>query len=124
VKIPPGVASGSRIRFDEFDIVVEIRPDTQFIREADDLIVEKDISYSDAVLGAIVEVPTVDGPLKVRVQPGTQSGTLIRLRGKGVPHLRGGGRGDQYVKITILVPTRLTREQKELLEDLRSAENS
>jgi DnaJ-class molecular chaperone len=122
VKIPAGVSSGSRIRFDNFDILVDVRPDKEFRREGDDLIIGKEISYADAVLGAIVEVPTVDGPLKVRVQPGMQSGTLVRLRGKGVPHLRGGGRGDQYVKITIRVPTHPSRRLKELLEDLRSAE--
>lgn len=118
IKIPAGVNTGSRIRFDEFDIVVEVRPDKKFRREGDDLIIDQEISYVQAALGAIVEVPTIDDPVKIRVQPGTQPGTLIRLRGKGVPHVRGGGRGDQYVRIQLSVPTHLSRREKELLEEL------
>ncbi len=118
VKIPAGVNTGSRIRFDDFDVVLEVRPDKQFKREGDDLIIEQDITFSQAALGEVVEVPTIDGPLKIRIQPGTQPGTLVRLRGKGVPHVRGGGRGDAYVKINLHVPIRLTHRQKELLEEL------
>lgn len=118
IKIPAGVDTGSRIRFDDFDIVIEVRPDKKFKREGNDLIVEEDITYSQAALGAVIEVPTIDEPVKIRVQPGTQPGTLIRLRGKGVPNVRGAGRGDQYVRITLKVPTHLTKRQKELLEEL------
>ncbi len=121
IKIPAGVDNGSRIRFDDFDIVVSVRPDKQFKREGDDLVVNHDISYSQAALGAVVEVPTIDGSLKLRIQPGTQPGVLIRLHGKGVPHVRGGGRGDEYVRIQIHVPTRLSRQQKELLKALEDA---
>lgn len=120
IKIPPGVDTGSRIRFDDFDIVLEVKPSREYKREGDDLIVEHEITFSQAALGAIVNVPTIDGPLKIRIQPGTQPGTLIRLHGKGVPHVRGSGRGDQYVRIQLRVPTRLTRRQKELLEELES----
>lgn len=119
IKIPAGVNTGSRIRFDDFDIEVAIRPDKQFVREGDDVIVETDISFADATLGMVAEVPTIDGPLKVRIQPGTQPGTIIRLRGKGVPHIRIGGRGDEYVKINVRVPAHLTRRQKEIFEELR-----
>lgn len=118
IKIPAGVDTGSRIRFDDFDIVIEVRPDRQFKREGDDLIVDHEITFSQATLGAIVEVPTIDGPLKLRIQPGTQPGTLIRLRGKGVPHVRASGQGDQYVRIELQVPTHLNRRQKELLTEL------
>lgn len=118
IKIPAGVDSGSRIRFDDFDIVVEVRPDKQFKREGDDLIVDHEISYSQAALGAVIEVPTIDGLLKLRIQPGTQPGTIIRLHGKGVPHVRGGGCGDQYVRIQLHVPTHLSRRERELLEEL------
>jgi DnaJ-class molecular chaperone len=118
IKIPAGVDTGSRIRFENFDIVIEVRPDRKYKREGDDLIVTQEITYTQASLGAVVDVPTIDGPVKIRVQPGTQPGTLIRLRGKGVPHVRSGGRGDQYVKITLKIPTHLTREQRDLLEDL------
>lgn len=118
IKIPAGVDTGSRIRFDDFDIVVEVRPDKQFKREGNDLIIDQEITYTQASLGAVVEVPTIDGPLSIRVQPGTQPGTLIRLRGKGVPHVRGSGRGDQYVRIQLTIPTHLSRRQRELLEEL------
>ncbi len=118
IKIPAGVDTGSRIRFDDFDIVVEVRPDKKFRREGDDLVIDEEITYAQAALGAVIEVPTIDDPVKFRVQPGTQPGTLIRLRGKGVPHVRGGGRGDQYVRIQMKVPTHLSRRQKELLEEL------
>lgn len=118
IKIPAGVDTGSRIRFDDFDIVIEVRPDKRFRREGDDVIVDHEITFSQAALGAVVEVPTIDDPVKIRVQPGTQPGTLIRLRGKGVPHVRGSGRGDEYVKIQLNVPTHLSKRQKELLEEL------
>ncbi len=121
IKIPAGVDTGSRIRFDEFDVVLEVAPDKQYHREGNDLVVEQNITFVQAALGAVIEVPTIDGPLKIRVQPGTQPGTLVRLRGKGVPHVRGGGRGDAYVKIQLHVPTHLTRKQKELLEELDRA---
>lgn len=118
IKIPAGVDSGSRIRFDDFDIVIRVRSSNQFHREGDDLVIEKEITFVQAALGDVVEVPTIDEPVRIRIQQGTQSGTMIRLRGKGVPHVRGGGRGDEYVRITLRVPTRLNRRQKELLEEL------
>lgn len=120
IKIPAGVDTGSRIRFDDFDIMVEVRPDKQFKREGNDLVVDAEITYAQAALGAVVEVPTIDGPLKIRIQPGTQPGTLIRLHGKGVPHVRGAGRGDQYVRVQLTIPTHLSRRERELLEELES----
>lgn len=119
IKIPAGVDSGSRIRFDDFDIVLNVRPDKKFKREGDDLIIDHEITFTQASLGAVVEVPTIDGELKIRVQPGTQPGTLIRLHGKGVPHVRGSGRGDEYVRLILQVPTHLSHKAKELLEELR-----
>lgn len=121
IKIPAGVDTGSRIRFDDFDIQVDVRPSKEFKREGNDLVVDKEITYTQAALGAVVEVPTIDGPLNIRVQPGTQPATLIRLRGKGVPHVRGSGRGDQYVRIKLTIPTHLSRRQRELLEELENA---
>jgi DnaJ-class molecular chaperone len=118
IKIPAGVDTGSRIRFDEFDILLEVRPDKKFRREGDDLVIDEEVTFSQAALGTVLEVKTIDDPVKIRVQPGTQPNTLIRLRGKGVPHVRGGGRGDQYVRIQLKVPTHLSKKQKELLEEL------
>lgn len=118
VKIPAGVDTGSRIRFEEFDLVIEVKPDSTFKREEDNIIVEYELSVYLAVLGTVADVPTVDGPVKIRIQPGTQPDTLIRLKGKGIPHVRGNGRGDQYVQIKIKIPEKVNRKQKELLEEL------
>jgi len=118
IKIPAGVDSGSRIRFDEFDIVISVAKSNEFAREGDDVVVSHEIPFTKAALGGIEEVQTIDKPVKIRIPAGTQSGTLIRLRSQGVPHVRGGGKGDEYVKIVLKVPTHLTRTQKELLDEL------
>lgn len=118
IKIPAGVDNGNRIRFDDFDLVMNVRPHETFTRENNDIVVEKSISYPQAVLGTVTTVPTIDGPLDLRIQPGTQSGTLIRLRGKGVPHVQRGGRGDEYVKITVRIPTKLDKRSRELIQQL------
>ncbi len=115
IKIPAGVDNGTRIRFEEYDITIEIQPDSRFKREEYDLVVDLEISFSQAVLGDVVTIPTIDEPLNLKVQPGTQPNTMIRLRGKGVPHVHGSGRGDQYVRIKITIPTKITNRQKELL---------
>ncbi len=118
IKIPAGVDDGSRIRFGDFYISIDVKPDPVFKREGDDLIVNVAIPLTLAILGGIVKVPTIDGDLKLRIRPGTQPGTMVRLRGKGVPRLRRGGRGDQYVRFQIKIPEKLTREQKEALKNL------
>ncbi len=118
IKIPAGVDNGSRIRFDDFDIVISVRPSREFTREGDDVVVTHEISFTKAALGGIEEVKTIEKPVKIRIPAGTQPGTLIRLRGQGVPHVRGGGRGDEYVKIQLNMPSHLTHRQKELLEEL------
>lgn len=121
IKVPAGVNTGSRIRFDDFDVMIEVAEDAVYKREEDNLIVEQSISFLQAIIGAVVEVPTVDGLVKIRIQPGTQHGTLIRLKGKGVPHVRGNGRGDQYVVVKIAIPSKINRKQRELLEQYEKA---
>jgi len=118
IKIPAGVDDGSRIRFGDFYVSLDVKPDPVFKREGDDLIINLAIPLTLAVLGGILEVPTIDGDLKLRIRPGTQPGTMVRLRGKGVPWLRRGGRGDQYVRFQIQIPEKLTKEQKEALKNL------
>src|SRR5258706_8017504 len=81
IKIPAGVDTGSRIRFEDFDIVLEVKPSREYKREGADLIIEHEVTFSQAALGAVVEVPTIDGPINIRIQPGVQPGTLVRLRG-------------------------------------------
>lgn len=117
IKIPAGVSEGSRIRFGNYDIVVAVTPDKRFQREGFDIIGVKEISFALATLGGEVNIATIDGDLKLRIPSGTQPGTAIRLRGEGVPHLHGSGRGDHYVRIKITVPKHLTGKQKELLKE-------
>lgn len=123
IKIPKGVDNGSRIRFNDFDLVVEVKPDGRYKRDGDDLVVEEKISYSTAVLGGIIEIDTIDGKEKIKIHSGTQPGTLIRLREKGAPNVRGNGRGDMYVKINIFIPGKLSGRQKELLREFENAKN-
>lgn len=124
IKIPAGVDQGSRIRFEDYEVVIDVMPDQRFRREGYDIVLDKDISYAQAALGEEISVDTIDGPVKIRVPSGTQPGTLVRLSGRGVPHVRGNGRGDQYVRIKVNVPKKLSRRQKELLEELRKEEDS
>jgi molecular chaperone DnaJ len=79
------------------------------------------INIAQATLGAEVEVPTVDGPAKLKIPSGIQPGKVLRMRGKGVPHLRGNGRGDQMVVVNVEVPKNLTAEQRKLMEDLAAS---
>jgi DnaJ-class molecular chaperone len=121
IKIPAGVEDGTRIRFQNFYVSVDVRPSPIFKREGNDLIVSQKISFVTAVLGGQIEVPAVDGTsIKIRIRPGTQPMTLVRLRGKGVPRLHSYNRGDLYVRLIVTVPQHLTREQKRLLEELDS----
>ena len=117
VKIPAGAEDGTSIRFDSFYVTVEVKPDSKFRRDGADLFVDQPISFTQAVLGATVKVPTMDGDLKLKIRPGTQPGTLFRLRGKGMPRLRFSGRGDQYVRLLVEVPSKLSHKQKQLLNE-------
>lgn len=116
IKVPAGVDHGSRIRFGEYDVVVEVIPDPRFTRERYDIITEKEISFSQTALGGDVNITTIDGDIKIRIPQGTQPNTVIRLRGKGVPHVQGGDSGDHYVRIKVIIPKNLTRRQRELLK--------
>src|SRR5579885_335148 len=122
IKIPAGVDTGSRIRFDDYDVVFDVMPSQKFGREGYDIISEKEISFAQAALGAEVPIDTIDGTVQIRIPSGTQPGVLIRLSGRGVPHLRGSGRGDHYVKVKVVVPKKLSRRQKELLEEFQKEE--
>ncbi|MCG8501585.1 MAG: molecular chaperone DnaJ [Firmicutes bacterium] len=98
-------------------ITVTIRPHPLFQRQGNDVICEIPITFVDASLGAELEVPTLDGKVKYSIHEGTQTGTVFRLKNKGIPHIRGYGRGDQYVKVLVEVPKNLTQQQKELLRE-------
>lgn len=120
IKIPAGVDSGNRIRFADYDVVVEVEPHSKFKREGADVITDEEISFAKAALGTEFKVETVDGNVNLKIPAGTQPGTVFRLRGKGIHYVRGGGRGDHYARLKIVVPKNLTRHQRQLLEELES----
>ncbi len=130
-KIPPGVDNGSNIRIPvkghagraggppgDLYIVTRVRPHPFFERKGDNLYCEVPITVTEAALGAKIEVPTVDGKASMRIPPGTSSGQMFRLRGMGVPYLKGSGRGDQFVTVKIVVPQNLDARSQELFREL------
>jgi molecular chaperone DnaJ len=129
VKIPAGVDTGTRVRLSgegepgqlggpagDLYVVVHVREHPLFVREDYEVLCEVPISFTQAALGAQIDVPTLDGKVKMKVPAGTQGGKVFRLKGKGIPHLHGGGRGDQHVRVIVETPTDLSRAQRELLE--------
>ncbi len=122
IKIPAGVDEGSRINFGDFILSINVRPHPIFERDGADVYVKLSIPFSLAALGGQIKVPTLDGDVQIRIRPGTQSGTMMRLRGKGAPYLRERGKGDQYVRIIVTVPEKLSREQKNLILELQKEE--
>ena len=102
-------------------VSVIVRPHARFERDGTSVLLDQEISYAQAALGAEVEVPTLDGKVKLTIPEGTQPGAVFRLRGKGIPFLRGSGRGDQFVTVSIKVPKNLTGSQKELLRQFAAS---
>jgi molecular chaperone DnaJ len=130
VKIPAGVDTGARLKLrgegeagpaggvpGDLYILIQVREHPLFKRQDNMVICDIPISFAHAALGTEIEVPTLEGKIKLKVPPGTQSGNAFRLRGKGVPDLHGGGRGDQLVRVMVETPRKLTPRQKELLEE-------
>lgn len=103
-------------------VVIEVEDDARFIRDGADLVFDLPVSFSQAALGQEVDVPTVYGDEKVKVPAGVQSGDVLTLRGKGLPQLGGGGRGDQHVRVHVWTPTELSPEQAELFRQLAEVE--
>ena len=102
-------------------VSVTVRPHNRFERDGTSVLLEQELSYAQAVLGAEIEVPTIDGKVKLTIPEGTQPGAVFRLRGKGIPYLRGSGRGDQFITVTIKVPKNLSSSQKELLRQFAAS---
>ena len=119
IKIPAGVDDGSRIKFDDFILSIDVAPHEFFERDGVDIYLKVEIPLSALVLGGEIKVPTVDEEVKVKIRPGTKPGNMLRLRGKGLPHLLGRGSGDEYIKMEIKVPGRLSRTQRKLFESLK-----
>ena len=105
-------------------MIIHVRPHEVFQRDGLDVICEVPIDFPTAALGGIIEVPTISGKTKMKIPPGTQNGTILRLKDKGIPSLRGGGRGDQHIKVFIEVPKHLNKEQKELLRKYSEVKNT
>ena len=134
VKIPAGVKDGSRIKLrgkgeagyggaeaGDLYVVTRVAPSKVFTRRGDDLVVDVPVAYPDAALGAQVGVPTPDGTVTVKVKAGTNDGTLLRVKGKGAPKLKGSGKGDLLARVKLTVPKKLSKKQRELLEELKKA---
>ena len=132
VKIPAGVEAGMQMTVQgeghaaknngingDLLVVIEEQEHPDFRREGSNLLYTKVISIVDAMLGCEVEIPCLDGKYKVKVEPGTQSGTVVRLRGKGLPSVNSYGTGDLYVKIAVWIPKKLTKDEKALFESMR-----
>lgn len=120
IKIPAGANDGTRLRFDDFDVSLNVTPDPKFQRDGYDLFVDQQIDFPTAALGGTIEVETLTNKLKLKIKAGTQSHTLVRIRGEGVQHVRERGKGDLYVRLMVKVPTKLNKEQKQVIEKLKS----
>jgi len=131
VKIPPGIDTGKKLRVagkgesgpgggptGDLYVRVNVQKHPLFTREGSDIYIDHEINFSQASLGTTIEVPTLNGIKKVKVPAGTSGNTKLRLKGEGIPHLKGRGKGDAYVRIVIKVPKKLTSKQKELVEGL------
>jgi molecular chaperone DnaJ len=132
VKVPAGVKDGTRIRLKgkgeagfsggeagDLFVVTRVQPSRLYERRGDDLVVELPVTFAEAALGATVDVPTPEGSVSLKVKPGTQDGTLLRVKGKGAPRLKGSGRGDVLARVKVAVPRKLKKRERELLEELR-----
>jgi molecular chaperone DnaJ len=130
VKIPAGVETGNTIRLTgegelgsyggppgDLYVYLTVEEHPFFIREGQDIILEIPISFAQAALGTEIDVPTLSGSTKLKIPAGTQPGQVFRLKGKGFPHLRGSGSGDEVCRISVEVPTKITSKQKELLQE-------
>jgi molecular chaperone DnaJ len=136
VKIPAGVSQGNYLTLSGQGhagrrggpsgsalVVIQEEEHEIFLRDGDDVVLDLEISFPQAALGAEVEVPTLTGHSLLRIQSGTQSGTLLRMRDKGIPHLNHNGKGDQLVRVQIMTPNKLTKEEKQILEQLSKQTN-
>jgi molecular chaperone DnaJ len=135
IQVPPGAETGTRVRYagqgeagaeggpaGDLYAIINVRQHTDFEREGPDLLLEVGIGYSQAVLGDKIEVKTLTGKAQLTIPAGTQTHKVFRLRGQGLPHLRGAGRGDQYVKVIVETPRHVSGRHKELLKELMEIE--
>ena len=133
VNIPAGISDGQTIRLSgkgnagtnggprgDLKVRISVRPDRVFERDGDNIIVEVPLTYTQAALGAEIDIPTIDGTMKYTIPAGTQPGKVFTIRGKGVQHCQRNGRGDELIQVSIEVPTNLNRKQKDALQAFES----
>ena len=132
LKLPAGIDDGATIRLREHGeaiangpkgdlyVLIRVKPHKKFTREGDLILSSEHLDMVDAALGTEIDVETVDGPVRMKVPAGTQSGSDFKLSGHGVPHLKGSGRGAHIITVLVDTPTKLTKEQQELLSELRN----
>ena len=131
VKIPAGIDDGSQLRLSNegesglrggpqgnLYITLSVLPHEFFIRDGDNLLYELPVNFAQAALGAEVEVPTLGSTVKLKIPAGSQAGKTFRLKGQGIAHLHGSGRGDQIVNLLVVTPQSLTKKQRQLFEEL------
>jgi curved DNA-binding protein len=131
VKVPAGIETGAKLKVQgkggegqgggkpgDLILIVQVGGDPQLVREGSDIVMEKQVRFTEAALGAAIDVQTLDGTKRIKVPAGIQPGTRIRLKGLGFPLMGGEGRGDFYVRIGVSVPEQLTSSQREILQRL------
>ncbi len=136
INIPAGVAEGMQLNVSgkgnaarrggmngDLIVLIEEQNHPELIRDGNDLLYQLFLSFPDAAIGTTVEIPTIDGKVKIRIEPGTQPGKILRLRGKGIPDINGYGKGDLLVSINVWIPMNLSKEEQKLIEKFRDSEN-
>jgi molecular chaperone DnaJ len=136
VKIPAGVAEGMQLSVSgkgnaarrggingDLLVIIEEEPNSELIRDGNDLLYNLYVSVGQAALGSQVEIPTLDGKVKIKIEPGTQPGKILRLRGKGLPEVNSYGKGDLLVSINVWIPKNLSKEERKILEKLDESQN-
>ena len=133
LKVPAGIEEGNSLRLSregkpgikggprgDLYVVVHVKPHDFFVRRGDNILYETSVSFPEAALGTKISVPTIGGEANLKIPSGTQSGTVFRLKGKGIPHLNGWGKGDQFVTVLVKTPIKLSRKQKKLMKELEN----
>jgi molecular chaperone DnaJ len=134
VRVPPGVDNGSRLKLrsegeagygggvaGDLYVVIHVKEHPLFVRQDNDIVIEVPVSFPQAALGCEIDVPTLEGKVKLKIPAGTQSGKVFRLKAKGFADLHGYGRGDQLVRLAVETPRHLSAEQRKLLEEFAKA---